>query len=161
MTDIPLGQLAVAYAAAAQPQSSFEAVAALYQNRFTPRLMTFFAWNSGDDFCQRVWSSNPEKYPTSTGKKMGPTGWGQTVLHDQTPWFGQDEAAMRTAFPDHELIKSLGCASCLSVPVVAAGQSIGAISILHAQGIYTASDLTDLSALSVLLVAPLLMHQKT
>jgi hypothetical protein len=64
---------------------------------------------------------------------------------------------MREAFPDHELIKSLGCSACLSVPVVAMGKSIGAISILHEEGKYSTSDLGDLAACSALLVVPLLL----
>ncbi len=90
---------------------------------------------------------------------MGPTDWGKTVLHEKTPWFGEDEAAMRVVFPDYELIKSVGCASCLSAPVVASGQSIGAISILHEEGVYQSSDLDDLTALSALLVVPLLLRR--
>jgi GAF domain-containing protein len=158
MTDIDMGRLAAAYACAVQPQSSFDFVADLLTQRFSPRLMTFFAWSQGSDLCERVWSNNLEKYPVSTGKKMGPTAWGQTVLREKQPWFGEDEAAMQRTFPDHELIKTVGCASCMSVPVVAAGQAIGAISILHVEGTYRTADLDDLSALSGLLVAPLLMR---
>ncbi|HBN49205.1 transcriptional regulator with GAF, ATPase, and Fis domain [Thalassospira sp. MBR-102] len=157
MTDIDLVRLAGAYAAKAQPEASLDAIADLYDCRFKPRLMTFFAWDNGDDMCRRVWSNNPEKYPTSAKKKMGPTQWGQTVLRDQTPWFGKNETAMREAFPDHELIKSLGCSACLSVPVVAMGKSIGAISVLHEEGKYSTSDLGDLAACSALLVVPLLL----
>ncbi|WP_417812882.1 GAF domain-containing protein [Thalassospira alkalitolerans] len=159
MTDIAFGRLAAAYASSAQPQSSYDFVAELLTDRFGPRLMTFFAWSQGNDLCERVWSNNPEKYPVSIGKKMGPTDWGKTVLHEKTPWFGEDETAMRGAFPDYELIKSVGCASCLSAPVVASGQSIGAISILHEEGVYKSSDLDDLTALSALLVVPLLLRR--
>ncbi|NIZ01739.1 GAF domain-containing protein [Thalassospira lucentensis] len=159
MINIDLGQLAAGYGATNQPQSSFDCVADIFIKRFDPRLMTFFAWGQGDDLCERVWSNNPEKYPVPFGKKMGPTKWGQTVLREQTPWFGKDEAAMEDAFPDHKLIKSVGCSSCLSAPVVANGQSVGAVSILHAQGTYTASDLHDVTQLTALLVAPLLLRK--
>ena len=41
-------------------------------------------------------------------------------------------------FPDHELIQSLGCESCLNLPIVVAGQVMGTLNCLHEAGHYTA-----------------------
>jgi len=42
-------------------------------------------------------------------------------------------------FPDHELIQSLGCESCLNLPIVIDGMVIGTLNCLHEAGHYTAA----------------------
>jgi len=40
-------------------------------------------------------------------------------------------------FPDHELIQSLGCESCLNLPIVVGGIVIGTLNCLDEAGHYT------------------------
>ena len=40
-------------------------------------------------------------------------------------------------FPDHELIRSLGCESCLNLPIFINGEMRGTLNCLHEAGHYT------------------------
>ena len=47
-----------------------------------------------------------------------------------------DADAIRAAFPDHELILSLGCESAVNVPVRWNGRTLGSLNLLHEAGWY-------------------------
>lgn len=67
-------------------------------------------------------------------------------------------------FPDHELIQSLGCESCLNLPIIINGQLRGTLNCLHNAGHYTpdrvaaAEGLKPAGALALLL-AESIRHQ--
>ena len=84
----------------------------------------------------RLHSSNLVEYPISGRKLMGPTPWGTHVITQGNTWLGQGAADIEWAFPDHALIASLGCGSCLSIPVRHDGQTLGTLNILDAEGRY-------------------------
>lgn len=90
----------------------------------------------------RLYSSNPDAYPVTGRKTMGPTPWGAHVIIGGQPWLGQTPADLEWAFPDHALITSLGCGCCLSIPVREGGQTLGTLNLLDAAGRYTPDHLT-------------------
>jgi chemotaxis receptor (MCP) glutamine deamidase CheD len=77
---------------------------------------------------------------------MGPTPWGAHVIIEGQPWLGHTAADLEWAFPDHTLIASLGCGSCLSIPVRENDQTLGTLNILDAEGRYAQDDLIRASA---------------
>ncbi|ARP81702.1 hypothetical protein CAL12_13355 [Bordetella genomosp. 8] len=84
----------------------------------------------------RLYSNQPDAYPVSGAKKMGPTPWGDLVITRGQPYIGNTEEDIKWAFFDHELIKSLGCDSVLNVPVVIEGRTLGTLNLLHQAGWY-------------------------
>ena len=94
----------------------------------------------------RLYSSNREAYPVTGRKLMGPTPWGAHVIIEGQPWLGHTAADLKWAFADHALIASLGCGSCLSIPVRENDQTLGTLNILDAEGCYTQDDLIRSSA---------------
>lgn len=148
--------LSHAFAKTGQPQAAFSAFDRLCADAFGHRLFTILAWEGDGDELERVHSSRPVEYPVSARKRMGPTPWGERVLKEGRSWYGSGGDDMRWAFPDHELIASLGCAACLNAPVRWNGTVLGAINLLDAEGAYTSSDLEALEAISGFLVGPLL-----
>ena len=103
----------------------------------------------------RLYSSNREAYPVTGRKLMGPTPWGAHVIIEGQPWLGHTAADLKWAFPDHGLIASLGCGSCLSIPVRENDQTLGTLNILDAEGRYAQDDLIRASAFAALAI-PLL-----
>ena len=103
----------------------------------------------------RLYSSNSEAYPVTGRKLMGPTPWGAHVIIEGQPWLGHTAADLKWAFPDHGLIASLGCGSCLSIPVRENDQTLGTLNILDAEGRYAQDDLIRASAFAALAI-PLL-----
>lgn len=89
----------------------------------------------------RVHSSNPDDYPLTGRKKMGPTPWGTHVITEGKAWLGQTPDDLQWAFPDHALIASLGCGCCINIPVRDEGQTIGTLNLLDIECRYTADHL--------------------
>src|SRR3712207_9302922 len=84
-------------------------------------------------------------------------------LHDALPIlqqgiarFCRDREDIIRAFPDHELILSLGCESAVNVPVRWDGRTLGALNLLHEAGYYGEAQLPALSVFAALAVAPIL-----
>lgn len=139
-----------------QPLAAYRAFDRLCAQAFGHRLFTLLAWQAGAEEVERVYSSRPAEYPPSARKRMGPTPWGARVLREGRPWLGSGAGDMRWAFPDHELIASLGCADCLNAPVLWNGTVLGAINVLDREGSYALPDLEALESVAGLLVGPFL-----
>ncbi len=105
----------------------------------------------------RVYSSNSRAYPLAGRKEMGPTAWGAVVIEGKRPWFGRTMTEIRWAFPDHELIASLGCGACINLPVVYDGRTIGTMNMLDAEGAYEETSLARVAHLAPLLVPAFLL----
>lgn len=118
------------------------------------KLFTLLIAVDGGTFVQRVYSSNEAAYPLFGRKAMGPTPWGDHVLKGKKNWMGNDAEAIRWAFPDHELIASLGLASCINIPVQAFGKVVGTLNILDVAHAYTEEKMRVAELLSSFLVLP-------
>ena len=150
-TTAALATLGRAQSAPGQPQALFDAFDRLCADAIGHRLFTLLAWQPGTGEVARVHSSRPAEYPLRGRKPMGPTEWGARVLHRGEPWIGRSAEDIVWAFPDHALIASLGCASCLSVPVRWDGRVLGVIAVLDAAGAYDEVDLAGLCGIAPLL----------
>jgi GAF domain-containing protein len=146
-----LEALGRAQAAPGQPKALFDAVERLCAEAVGHRLFTLLAWQPDSGEVARVHSSRPAEYPLRGRKPMGPTEWGARLLHRGEPWLGTTAEDIVWAFPDHALIASLGCAACMSVPVVWDGRVLGVIAVLDTAGAYDAHDLQGLVRIAPLL----------
>ncbi|MEM7303559.1 MAG: GAF domain-containing protein [Pseudomonadota bacterium] len=96
------------------------------------KLFTLMVIDHKTEEAARVYSSAPEAYPVKGRKPLGTlTGWGHHVISEAKPYIGRNADDIRTVFPDHETIASLGCASVLNLPVIANGSTIGTVNLLH------------------------------
>ena len=85
----------------------------------------------------RHYSSAPLAYPPGGAKPIVPGGeFHARVIEAGEPRFCADADAIRAAFPDHELILSLGCESAVNVPVRWNGRTLGSLNLLHEAGWY-------------------------
>ncbi|MCY6382198.1 GAF domain-containing protein [Hoeflea prorocentri] len=88
----------------------------------------------------RAYTSDPVAYPVSGRKEMGNTPWGDHVIKAGQTWLGRTKTDLAWAFPDHELIQSLGCGSCINIPVKdAEGRVLGTLNLLDREGRYDES----------------------
>jgi hypothetical protein len=143
-----------------QPDTAFAALCQLANQMMGVKLFTVMDYDPGRDLVRRVYSNMPQAYPVS-GTKPADNG---------TPWFGkvigQHEIfstntyeGITEVFDDHELIKSLGCASVVNIPIVVAGKAIGTINCLHEEGFYTQDRIDAAESLKVPGALCLLVHQ--
>ena len=101
------------------------------------RLFTLMAIDWKRNEAERIYSSRPKEYPLGGRKALGElTDWGEIVLISCKPWIARTIEDIRGAFFDHELIASLGCQSCLNIPVTSTDASgilraVGTMNMLH------------------------------
>lgn len=120
-----------------QPHATLRALEALVKHVVGARLFTLMTFDEATGEASRAWSSQPQEYPVSGRKPADRTEWSQIVMERHQTFVANDIDAIAKVFPDHELIRSLGCESCINVPVVVAGRVLGTLNILHQAGHYT------------------------
>ncbi|PYE82435.1 GAF domain-containing protein [Pseudoroseicyclus aestuarii] len=117
----------------------FAALCALAQQEVGVRLFTVMTFDPETRMASRTWSSMPEAYPPQGTKPAPETDWGQRVLDWHEPAVMNSIEEIAQHFPDHALIQSLGCESCMNLPVVVEGRVLGTLNCLHEAGHYTAA----------------------
>jgi GAF domain-containing protein len=148
--------LGTALAAARQPADVYRAVDKVLAKRIGFGLLTMLIRTPEGQEVSRVYSTNAAAYPLAGRKRMGPTPWGELVLERQQCYLTHDAQGICWAFPDHELIASLGLASAINVPLVAMGQVLGTINLLDVAGRYTEQDVAVVRTVAPYLVMPFL-----
>lgn len=152
-----LAAVAATHAAAEQPQAPLVALDGATAAALGHRLFTVLAIHEGAQESRRYYSSQPQAYPVGGRKPIrADHPWMQQVMPRGEPWIGKDHADIQRAFPDHALIRSLGCESVLNVPVRWAGRTIGTINLLHQAGRYRPKDAAT-ARLFAALAAPALL----
>ncbi len=95
------------------------------------RLFTILLVQEDRQSLVRAYSSRPDAYPAGGKKRLDGSPWAELVLKRRLPFLGRTADDIRWAFPDHELLFSLGCEAVLNVPVVARGETLGTINLLN------------------------------
>jgi hypothetical protein len=120
------------------------------------KLLTLLYITADGREVERAYSSNPAAYPVRGRKPMRTTEWGERVMKNALPYIGRTRADIRWAFPDHELIESLGLGAVINLPVVYDGRCVGTINLLNAEGYYDEPHLPLIRPFAPLLIAPFL-----
>lgn len=98
------------------------------------RLFTLTAINMAAGHVRRVYSSHPEAYPLLGTKPIVVDDWFRAMQTERRITTINTSAEMEGHFPDLTLIRSLGCDSSLSIPVMAGNDLLGTINVLDAEG---------------------------
>ncbi|WP_426959775.1 GAF domain-containing protein [Muricoccus radiodurans] len=156
----PLPHLAAAaagVAAAGQPDASLAALDRAMAAAVGHKLFTVLVINEAMGQNQRYYSNRPDAYPVGGHKPMHREGpyYDQVVVAGR-PRFLHDRTGIVAAFPDHELILSLGCEGAVNVPVRWNGQTLGGVNLLHRAGWYREEDAPLLLSFAALAVPALL-----
>ncbi|WZB72788.1 GAF domain-containing protein [Achromobacter xylosoxidans] len=129
--------LARVLAGGSQPQAGLRQLDAALARDLGHRLFTVLALDWTRGLSVRHYSSAPLAYPPGGAKPIVPGGeFHARVIEAGEPRFCADADAIRAAFPDHELILSLGCESAVNVPVRWNGRTLGSLNLLHEAGWY-------------------------
>jgi transcriptional regulator with GAF, ATPase, and Fis domain len=151
-----LEDLAQALAAPGQPGVGLAALDAALASLVGHRLFTVLVLDESRTMNRRYHSSRPVEYPVGGYKPVqrGSDYFRRVVEAGEARFCHNREDIIR-AFPDHALILSLGCESCVNVPIRWNGHTLGALNLLHTAGHYTAAQLPLLRVVAALAVAPL------
>ena len=144
-----------------QPMTMLAAVGHYAEQITGARLVTLMTIEHNNGGAERIWSNMPAAYPVSGRKPMNKTHWSTLVIDQQKPFVANTIAEVAAVFEDHALIASLGCESCLNLPIVVSGQVIGTINCLDVAGYWTAQRLTAAQALILPGALAYLVHRNT
>ena len=145
-----------ALAAPDQPHEAFAALQCLFRARVGARLFTVMDYDSATGFAQRAHTSHPVEYPLSGRKPLSVGPWSRRVVDERRTFVANTIEAIAEVFPDHELIRSLGCESAVNLPVLFAGALIGTVNLLDARGHYTPERVAAIESLAPFALVALL-----
>jgi GAF domain-containing protein len=143
-----------------QPTELLHEAADLLGQRIGHRLFTVLLICANRADTMRVYSDNLDAYPVNRLKRMGVTPWGDRVIHGGETWIGSNDEEIAWAFPDHALIRSLGLASALSVPVVFDGKCLAVLNLQHEAGWYRPEHVPLAQELAPFLIPDLLRLER-
>ncbi len=151
-----LEDLARALASPGQPEVGLAAMDAALASMIGHRLFTVLVLDEARGLNRRFHSSRPVEYPVGGYKQVqSGSDYHRRVVQAGEARFCRDRAEIMQAFPDHALILSLGCESCVNMPIRWNGHTLGALNLLHAAGHYSEAQLPLLRVFAALAVAPL------
>lgn len=113
------------------------------------RLFTLTAINMAAMQVRRVYSSHPDVYPLLGTKPIVLDDWFRSMQTECSITAINTSAGMEGQFPDLALIRSLGCNSSLSIPIMAGNDLLGTINALDAEGSYPAEAIDRAAALII------------
>lgn len=143
-----------------QPETAFKALCKLCDEALGARLFTITDHDPDHDQVRRLYSNMPDAYPVS-GTKPANKGsrWYTHCIARQQIFVVNSYAAMLDDFPDHQLIRSLGCEAVMNIPIVVAGRVLGTLNCLDAAGTYSAAKVDAAEGLRLPGAACLLLHR--
>ncbi|MDG2260659.1 MAG: GAF domain-containing protein [Paracoccaceae bacterium] len=149
-----------ALAAKGQPDQTFEALAQLVQDTIGVKLFTTMVIDRDRNVARRNFTNMPDAYPVSGEKPRHKNRWTDIVEDQHKTFVANSIEEIADVFPDYELIQSLGCESCINVPVTIDGQVIGTLNCLHEAGHYTPERVRAADALKMPGAVAFLLHEK-
>lgn len=120
-----------------QPMVMFKALEQLVENTIGIKLFTLMEIDHAKGVARRNYTNQPDAYPLSGEKPIQQNSWTEHVQDRQQTFVANSIEEISAVFPDFELIQSLGCESCLNLPIVVDGSVIGTLNCLHDAGHYT------------------------
>ena len=119
-----------------QPTRTFEGLERLARLIMGVKLFSLMAIDHESSTAGRIYSSDQKAYPVQGTKPVPQNEWTQIVLERRETFVANDIERIAEVFPDHELIRSLGCGSVINVPIVVCGRVVGTINCLNEAGHY-------------------------
>jgi len=101
------------------------------------KLFTVMTLDMDAGLARRVYSDHPHNYPVSGTKPIHRDAWFDVVHGEKRSFVANTIEDISKVFPDHELIRALGCGSVLNLPVVIRGELVATINMLHVPHHYT------------------------
>lgn len=120
-----------------QPEAIYKALERLVAKTIGVKLFTLMEVDHARNVAWRSYTNMPDAYPTLGEKPRHQNKWSEIVDVGGETFVANTIEEIAEVFPDHELIRSLGCESCLNLPVFINGTLRGTLNCLHEAGHYT------------------------
>ncbi|MEO3385775.1 GAF domain-containing protein [Mesorhizobium sp. CAU 1741] len=113
------------------------ALQTLAQHIVGARLFTVTTVDMEAELARRLYTNMPDAYPVSGTKPITIDPWFEQVVIGKNLFVANTLEAIAGHFPDWELIGSLGCRSCVNMPVFVGGKVLGTVNMLDAENHFT------------------------
>ena len=120
-----------------QPGTTYRALERLVDRTIGVKLFTLMEIDHDRDVAWRSYTNMPDAYPLQGEKPRMQNRWSAAVVDRHETFVANSFGEIAEVFADHALIRSLGCESCLNLPVVIRGRLCGTLNCLHVAGHYT------------------------
>jgi GAF domain-containing protein len=147
----------LAAGAGKSPAALFEAIAQVARQRVGAGLVTAMRHDESAATVERVYSSNEQAYPVGGRKVKKESDWSRHVLVEQRVLVSAGDDAIRKHYNDHAIIFGLGLHSCVNVPLVSGGKSLGTLNVLRPQAEWSDEQVALARALGIAALAGVLM----
>ena len=121
----------------AQPDATFKALEELVDKSIGVKLFTLMEVDHDRNVAWRSYTNMPDAYPVLGEKPRVQNKWTDIVDGQHRIFVANSIEEIAEVFPDHELIRSLGCESCLNLPIFINGEMRGTLNCLHEAGHFT------------------------
>jgi len=119
------------------PLEPWQALQALAQQIVGAKLFTVTTVDLDAEVARRLYTNMPDAYPVSGTKPITVDPWFEQVVIGKQLFVANTLEAIAGHFPDWELIGSLGCRSCINMPVFVRGKVLGTVNMLDVEGHFT------------------------
>ena len=133
----------------------YKAVEKLAKETCGYTMFTILKYVEKDKQVERVYTSNPKKYPVGGRKPIDPASHNQQKLEKGQVFVAPNKAAIKRAYFDYELIYSLSITAILNAPITAGGMRLGTLALSGLQGMYGTKEVERSKVLAGLLVPAL------
>ena len=134
--DAALGEFHRAIANETAGDAPWIALQRLAQTVVGAKLFTVTTIDLDANLARRLYTNMPEAYPVSGTKPVEVDPWFELVVLGRNLFVANTLAEISRHFADHEQIGSLGCGSCINMPVFVAGKVLGTVNMLHDEHFY-------------------------
>ena len=145
----PFADFTKAIAGQGQPLAAMRELENLALKSVGATLFTLTTVEPGTGEAARIYSNMPDAYPVSGRKPADQSDWSKQVLGERRTFVANTIEDIAAVFPDHPLIKSLGCESVINVPVEVNGAVVGTVNLLHRAGYYTSDKVAAAESLKL------------
>jgi hypothetical protein len=111
----------------------WRALQALTQTIVGAKLFTVTAVDMDANVARRLYTNMPEAYPVSGTKPIHVDPWFELVVLGRQLFVANTLEEIAGHFADWQLIGSLGCGSCINMPVVVGGKVLGTVNMLDVE----------------------------
>ena len=124
-----LERCARAVAEHADPVDGLRAIGEAMDRLIGSRMFTFLRFDFERFEMERLYCTQPERYPIGARKPMRHGRWSQCVVDTGSVFIANGEEEMRATFGDYAALAEMGCTASMCVPVRYLGRTLGTMNL--------------------------------
>jgi transcriptional regulator with GAF, ATPase, and Fis domain len=120
----------------ADSREALQAIGEAMDRLIGSRMFTFLRFDLERFEMERLYCTQPDRYPIGARKPMRHGAWSQCVVDRGTVFVANGEQEMRATFGDYAALAAMGCTASMCVPVRYKGRTLGTMNLNGDEGRY-------------------------